>query len=358
MQVDEVTLARYEAAAPELLNDVVSGESAHVMKRDANTDYCVKFDQGWCGIHATRGSDFLGDACHFFPRITRQIGAITLQTASISCPEITRLALRSSQSPSQWHEAETNRLPSNLHNYKPDELSDESALAVHEAFLKAALTEDADAGRIIARMHSVAQSMQAIDKATWPMAVEFYLKTADSRITQPQPFEHDKVHLYHALVGLVGAAKKSNRPRLEAVIDTMQRALDVTFDEQTRALQFGEAHTQNSQQMQQAWSFMQASWQPFFKRWIVAELGAALFPYSGFGDSLAERITIIGIRLATLQLAMQCHSFVHQTLDEDDAIRLAQTLSRFLDHLSNPALSMQIYTETGWIKTERLWSLF
>jgi len=357
MQVDKATVARYEAEAPELMEFVTSGEAEHIMKRDAETDYCVKFDKGWCGIHAAKGTDFLGDACHFFPRVTRQLGDTVLQTATISCPEVARRALLASTD-TDWAEPETGRTPFSLTNYLPDGLENDKALDVHKAFLQAAIAEDASAGQIVARLHAVVQSMQMVDIATWPMAVEFYLKSADSRLSSPEAKTEDPFHLYHSLAGLVGAARKSNRPRLEAVLETLEKALDIQTDITTGAIDFGPDSMKNLQSMREGWQFVNDQWQPYFKRWIRAQLGTALFPFAGFGETLTDRITIIGVRLATLQLALQSHLFVHQTLTEEDAITITQSLARFLDHLADPTLTMQIYNETGWVKTSRLQGLF
>jgi len=355
MQLDDATLARYREAAPELMGFVTQGESDHVMMRDEETDYCVKFDQGWCAIQKEKGSDFLGDACHFFPRVTRQLGDITIQTATLSCPEAARKALLDARS-ALWHESEPERLPYALYNYLPDGLMPQQAMQIHESFLTAAIAEDAMVGKIVARLHSVAQSLMSIDVSTWPMAVDFYLKNADSRLTQPEARTEDPFQLYHALAGLVRAAKPSSRPRLQRVLTTMQDALDVR--ENGGDLSFGNHSLPNLQQMRDGWKFINDQWQPYLKRWLQVELAVALFPFSGFGDTLVDRITIIGVRLATLKLALQCHLYRHQSLHEDEFVEIVQSLARFLDHLADPALSMQIYQETGWVKTPRLWGLF
>ncbi len=357
MQVDEPTIARYEAFAPELVDAVTSGEAAHIMKRDPETDHCIKYDKGWCGIHADRGSDFLGDACHFFPRITRQMGEKIHQTASLSCPEVARLALLS-EPEKNWENYSSERTPTTMHNYLQDDIPSDKAIEMHEAFLNAAMAEDADVGQIIARMHAVTHSMQLVDKATWPMAVSFYLKSADTRLTQAQTKQEDPFHLYHSLAGLVGATKKSHRPRLQAVLDTMHQALNVEINSEQGTISYGEDSFLNLQTMREGWQFTSQQWQPFLKRTLRTELEMAMFPFSGFGKTLTDRMTIIGVRLATLQLALQAHLFVHQTLNEEDAITIVQSLARFLDHLADPTFSMNIYNETGWVKTERLWGLF
>jgi len=35
-------------------------------------------------------------------------------------------------------------------------------------------------------------------------------------------------------------------------------------------------------------------------------------------------------------------------------VRIIQSLSRLLDHLGDPAFSLKIYAETGWIKEARM----
>jgi len=357
MQVDKATVARYERDAPELLEAVTSGEAEHIMRRDAETDYCVKFDKGWCGIHASKGTEFLGDACHSFPRVTRQLGPdITVQTASLSCPEVTRLALAANADQS-WQQAPIERLPHSLRQYAPEAVEPDQAWQIHQEFLAATQDEAADAPRIVARLHAVCESLALVDQATWPMAVPFYLKTADTRLTQPEAATVDAFHLFHALYGLVNAAPPSSRPRLEAVLETIRQALDVQVEGASATLQQGAESFKQLQAMQEAWRFSQAQWQPFLKRWLYAQLSIALFPFAGLGASLSDRMVIIGVRLATLQLALQAHLLVQGTLTEDDALRITQSLARFMDHLADPTLSMQIYTETGWIKRERLWGL-
>src|SRR5690606_34553615 len=138
------TRDRYEKHAPELLGAVTSGEAELIMRRDPETDYCVKFENGLCGIHKKYGTDFLGDACHFFPRVTRRLGDTTLMTASLSCPEVARLAL-SGEEGLELVDAVTARIPYSLKDYAPSALDADRALAVHQAFLAAAADSQATA---------------------------------------------------------------------------------------------------------------------------------------------------------------------------------------------------------------------
>ena len=75
MQMDAVTLERYREKAPELLAAVESEpDGSHIMRKDPATGFCVKLEGGLCGIHKTHGETFLGDACYFYPRVTRALG--------------------------------------------------------------------------------------------------------------------------------------------------------------------------------------------------------------------------------------------------------------------------------------------
>ncbi|MBY0406929.1 MAG: flagellin lysine-N-methylase, partial [Rickettsiales bacterium] len=116
MQVDEDTVNRYRNEAPELLAAVEPAEETPwIMRKDPDTGYCIKLDGGLCGIHKQYGDRFLGDACHFYPRITRTLGSATLMTATLSCPEITRLALFGA--PHAYAPAETDRRLGDLLRY-------------------------------------------------------------------------------------------------------------------------------------------------------------------------------------------------------------------------------------------------
>ncbi len=358
MQLDPVTKAKYEKQAPELLDAVTTGEAELIMKRDPQTDYCVKFAGGLCGIHQSYGTDFLGDACHFFPRSTRSLGDRTVMTAALSCPEVTRLALFG-ESGLTHREAAYDRLPWSLKNYLPEALDSEGALTVHRAFLEAAGAEDAPPERVMARLHAVATSLEMLDQASWPQAAGFYLKNADMRLAPPEPNPNDPFNLLHALAGLLSAAKPSPRPRLEQTIADMERALCVTLDPHTRAII-------TTPESFPAWQRLYGRWErewatalrPVLARWLQAQLAIALYPFGGFGESPAERMAIIGVRFATVRLALTACCAAHDGIPpEQELIRVIQSLSRFLDHLADPTLSLSIYEETGWLRPARLRAL-
>lgn len=358
MQVDAATHEKYQREAPELLDAVEEGPGTLIMRKDPATSYCVKLEGGWCGIHKKYGSGFLGDACHFYPRVTRRIGNETVMTAALSCPEIVRLSLYTDDV-FGWQAAEVERLPYTMKDYTPEGLAGEAALEVHRAFLDAALDKSAAPERSMARIVSVAQSLGAIDKASWPAAVPFYLKSADARLIAPEPAPADPFNLLHALMGIIVAAKAQNRERLRETVADMEWALQVHLDWEALGIRMTGSSESAFMQMQADWEERYGeAFAPVLRRWIAAELSIALFPFAGFGNTVTERAFLLGVRFATVRLALMCACHAAgRLIEEAQQVRIIQSLARVLDHLADPELSLQIYAEPGWLREGRLRAL-
>ncbi len=360
MQVDSQTHNRYLREAPELIDAVVSstaeaGDISVVMRRDAHTDYCVKFDNGLCGIQQKYGTDFLGEACHFYPRVTRSLGNTLTMTATLSCPEIARLSLFG-DAPFATETSSLERLPYNLQDYLPEHLNAEQALAIHHRFLDAALDENASPERTLMRIFSASESLMRISADKWLDAVPFYLDNADSTLPAPEYRETDLTYLLQALCGLVAAAKKVGDKRLMQTIGEMEKALHVAIPLDTLAIAAQPDSLHASKMLYERW---QNEWRnlytPLLRRYLTMQLSLALFPFAGFGNTLTQRIAIIGVRFATVKLAlMSACAQSASLLGEADIIRVIQSLSRFLDHLAEPEFSIRIYQETGWLQKRRL----
>lgn len=101
------------------------------------TDYCVKFDAGWCAIHRDYGPEFLGDACNFYPRVTRALDDHVFTSIALSCPESARLMLYG-EDPFGADPREELRIPFSLRNYLPQGMSADDALALHRKFVEEA----------------------------------------------------------------------------------------------------------------------------------------------------------------------------------------------------------------------------
>ena len=348
MQVTQETVAQYKQQAPELLNAIVSDDGAHLMRRDMATDMCVKFDAGLCGIHRDYGDAFLGDACYFFPRITRAIGTTVLTTAALSCPETARLMLYGEDALA-WTAHMADRAPYILKNYLPHGLKEEDALAIHAAFLDMVADASVTAEQGVLRVSTVARALEHQSTTLWREAVPMYAAMADSRIPQAEAVASDMFNLVQALYGLV-MASPSPRARLIRRLDAMAQMLGISFHANNEMHLADDAMNRGVTTLARMRA-QNADLQPVLKRYLQAQLSQAMFPFAGLGNHLSERITIIGVRFATMKLALA-------TLEEHptakDVIEVIQVLSRFLDHLADPTLMLSIYHETGWAREPRL----
>lgn len=350
MQLTKETVDLYNEKAPELLDAVVSGEAEFVMKRDPDTDYCVKFDKGWCGIHRDYGAEFLGDACHFFPRITRAVGGTVLTSAALSCPEAARQMLME-EGAFALVPRTPQRLPHSIKQYL-SQMGEEEMLALHTRFLEEAGNPQFSAEENVMRLSAVVQALALQPEAKWGEASAFYFKIAASRMPAAEALATDPFNLVHALQGLV-AASTHNRPRLNATISTLTEMLGVAFRGGT--VELADAAPLNFLRLQHHWKTIAPQMQSMLRRYLQAQVNIAFFPFAGFGNTLAERVTIIGVRFATVKLALMAEAAQCKGVPEEKvSIRVVQSLSRFLDHLADPTLSLQIYHEAGWMREARL----
>lgn len=359
MQVDSATLEKYKNSAPELLAAVEdSSDGNFIMRKDRETSYCVKFEGGKCGIQLKYGEEFLGDACYSYPRITRSAHDANIITATMSCPEIARLALYS-KTPFMMEEASPSRVPQEIKNIPDAELSLEDTLAIHKLFISSTEDENASAEQVFARISSVSRSLARIEKKTWPGAAGMYFRLADGSLPAPEKNINDPFNLLHSLCGLVVASKKSVPPRLAQTISEMEIALRVKLDWQNVLINTSDESISAYNNLQKLWAGeMRDAYTPLLKRWLGAQISAAFYPFAGLGGTLTEKITIIGVRLALVKLALiSTYSVNNGKSYQDDAVRVVQSLSRFMEHLADPKFSLEIYTETGWIKENRLLGL-
>lgn len=356
MQLGEATRVLYEKEAPELLDSVEAAEeSPWIMRKDTTTGFCVKFDNGLCGIHKTYGDKFLGDACHFYPRATRALGSQVLMTASLSCPEIARLALLQDNACATTDHEES-RLPSVVKNYCPEGMSETDALAIHQAFVDAAGDTSLSPETLFLRIASAARSLERIDQKNWPAMAAFYVKNAASRIPAAEHNIADPFNLLHALCGLMVATRKKPSQRLRQVIDAMEAALKVKLDWEKVLIDADDTSVKSYEKLLRHWRLeKEAIVAPMLRRWLQMQMSLALFPFSGLGSTLSQRVTIIGVRLAIIKLAIMCNSSMHKEEPLPTVVvRVIQSLSRFLDHLGDPAFSISIFTETGWVQENRM----
>lgn len=349
MQVDPPTVARYEREAPHLREAVESGEAEFVMRRDPDTGFCVKLgSDGWCTTHREYGTDMLGDACHLFPRMPRALGETVMVVGTLSCPELARRMLYG-DAPFTFENFGDPRQPFLMRNYLPQGLSESQAIALHTQLLALAADMSVRAERSLMRISAIARALETQTATAWPDTLPMYVMLADGRLPAAEMSVNDPFNLLHTLHGLTQAATSRISPRLTTVIVRLADALGVTFEGAGIQLS-SEAAVRALRLHERA----RADWlQPVLRRYLQAQLSQSLFPFSGFGATLGERVTTLGLRFAIARLALASLS----ETGEQPVIDTLQPLSRFLDHLADPALTLAICHETGWTREARLRAL-
>lgn len=358
MQLDSVRKELYEKEAPELLDAVTSGEAELIMKRDPKTDYCVKFDNGICSIHKEKGTKFLGDACHFYPRVTRKFGSKITMSAALSCPEITRLALFEDNA-FATNETEIERIPVEIKNYLPDGVTEEDAEKIINAFIELAGDKSSTPERIMARIISVANSLTRYETGKWGEGINLMIKMSGEMLPAPEENPLDCHYLLNTLAGLIYASKKTSRPRLEEVFKSMESAMGIEINKETLEVMQNVGQENFPKELKEKWQRKaRENMSAILKRWIQTQLAMASFPFSGFGDNVAEKVVILGVRFATVKLALMSNMKENgDAPDKETIVKIIQSIARFVDHLADPELSMNMYKEAGWTREARLRSL-
>lgn len=357
MQLTRETVTLYEQQAPELRKAVVAGEAEFVMRRDADSDYCVKFDQGLCAIHRDYGATFLGDACHFYPRITRALDDSVLTSLALSCPEAARLSLYGEQGLALAPREEL-RVPFSLRNYLPASVTPAQAVALHERFVTEAGNPTHSAAQNAMRLYSAAQSFVLQPPTQWADAAAFFFSMAAGRLPAAEAKPTDLIHLAHALEGLLRATASAHRPALIALSASIFDALGMVGDA-AGGVTLAPDCMQRGVQLLQSWNQHGAqAMAPVLARYLQAQVSQSMLPWAGLGPDLPTRVLTIAVRFALLRLALMVETQRTQRAPTPEAVvTITYQLSRFLDHLADATLLLSVCEETGWNRTSRLRAL-
>lgn len=338
MQLDDATYAAYKGK--DLENAVAYDNQTRVMKRDPNTDYCVKFTNGICSIHKDYGAAMLGDACNFYPRVTRTFESQIVMTATLSCPEITRLALFE-ENADYFTEIETERLPSHLNDYNDAELTAEQLLKIHSVFLNASHADE-PADKIMARIYSVSSSISRIAKKDWPDATGFFMKTSDMRLAEPVSEEADIYKVLQIFAAVFHATKKKMNPRLIEVLINVENKLGIKIDWETLGINFQEDHQEQELVADDA----------ILRKYISAQLSFGTFPFAGLGENPIGKAKLLAYKFALTKI------MISGLTEPAEIIQTIQSAARVIDHIASPELIFNLMGQFGWNTEGRIMGLF
>lgn len=357
MVIEPEKIELYRKEAPELLDVVADDPVGHVMRRDAKTDRCVALDYGTCRIQKEHGTDYQGDACHFFPRITRRLGDQVRMSATTSCPEIARRVLFGSPSFSTSPQ-KFDRLPLAVRDVLPSGLAPVEAQTIIDDFINIAGDPTVPPERSMVRIINVALSLTRREPTLWAAETPGLIDSMDDRLATPEPNPMDPFRLMLALAALSHATSHPKNPRFMETFSAIEAGLGVKLDWDS----FGMTEADDAIDPDHAYDRLTEIWTvggpvlaPVMRRWLQAEIHASMFPFAGLGRDPTERATIMGIRFATFRLALMCHvSDAGIPPEPAVVVRIAQSLARLLNHLADPELALAISGETGWTREARL----
>ncbi len=350
MPADAAQRTLYAERAPELLAIIDTKEN--ILKREPTGQHCAQLCEGICRVHAQYGTDFLGDACYFYPRLLHNIGGELRMSGAISCPEMLRLIMHEAE-PFARAPATTDRLPVHRRDLVPEGWDSATVHDVIDAALACAEDETLTLEAIVARLLTLAEIMPASAPDNWQQ----HWLAACENVPTPIAKEGDSHTLYYALALTEAFGAPGMSQKLTGIMQAMEQALCCRFERPTRDMQFLDGSRGVAQRLQQRWQMdAAAALAPMLRRWIQAQLVMTAFPFGGFhAIGYEQRGAVLVQRFATVRLALMCQLPTSgAVLSDQQVMDTMQGLSRFMDHLADAKLTMQIHTDAGWASPERL----
>lgn len=350
MPADAPQIARYASQAPELL--AIVDTDATILKREPKGQHCAQLCDGICSIHARYGTEMLGDACYFYPRMLNNIGGKLVMSGAISCPEMLRLVMQTPAPFARVHTA-ADRLPVHRRDILPQGWDRAAVDAVVDAALACAgdttLSPEASMGRLLA----LAEALEHSTAENWPL----HWQQADAQAPKPISSDGDSHAIYYALALTEAFGAPGISQKLGGIMARMEEALGCRFDRTSREMEFLDSATSAQATLRARWQRdAQAALALMLRRWLQAQVSMTMFPFGGFHAlSFAKRGAVLVQRFATMRLALMCHVPEHgASPDEQQVMDVMQGLSRFMDHLADAKLTMMIHRDSGWESPARL----
>lgn len=350
MPADRAQLARYEADAPELL--AILDREANILRREPTGQHCAQLCEGSCSVHTKYGTDFLGDACYFYPRLLHNIGGNMVMSGAISCPEMLRLVMQDA-APFVRGAAREGRLPAHRRDIVPKGWHAADVEAVIDAALELAADEHLSPEVVMQQLLCLAETVQASTPEDWRMRWQDAMAAAPVGLSKAS----DSHTLYYALALTEAFGPAGVSQKLGGIMHTMEQALGCRFNRDSRDMQFVDGSNDVQTRLWQRWNIdARAAHAPMLRRWIQAQIAMTMFPFAGFHAlDTAQRGAVLVQRFATMRLALMCHLPVSgSALTEQMVMDVMQGLSRFMDHLADADLTMMIHRDAGWSTPARL----
>lgn len=353
MQLGTRTVGTYKELAPELLESITVTPEGPIMKRKEGCDNCVQLSKGLCGIHKNYGETMLGDACYFYPRITRSYGQTALISAALSCPEITKNMLFG-ESPFVLTPVTQHRFPQEMKDYLPSEVSTENAINIITALLDFINDPTHDLQTILGTLLTITGSLDHIAPTRWAAGLPFLLRTACERMPQPQMDRMDPFKLIHSLSYMLANTKHRKSDRILKVFETTADQCGVSIHWEELGITMSEDALQRYQTITQSWHKKSKKMDRILRRYLQAEITVLGLPFTQPGETVRDRCRLLFLRFAMIRLCLMSYP---GNLTKTAIVTIIQSLSRIIDHLGNHQFILAMMDDAGWKSDARLLGL-
>ena len=288
--------------------------------------HCVALDGGRCKVHAQYGEQALSNICANFPRMFRLINGGLVKSASMGCPEITRLCLFGDD-PFHLNEIQQDDFHlSDANNQAFEGLDASDWYALVNAPLQLALAPEVSPEQALMRVFDLASRLSPLPHSRWaeslPVLMAEYRQAAAEEALAADPLLAVLLDILHGpnvpaalpqrvLGALAGETPDCNHALLKPTYPGLYRAE------------------------------VRATLAPILKRFIAAEMTRTGFPFisttsagQDYGLNLAEWGATLAIRTLTLRylLLVHCDLTTGQAPTRGEIVELVYRFCRAARH--------------------------
>lgn len=164
ININDNDIQKYQAKAPELLYYVEEyedsdGEKALRIKRDDNR-ICKMIENGMCRIHRDYGADLLPNICSYFPRLQKQMPESILETASISCHGVMKVALfQNNRDAFKIIEYNTDSKKDEISDFTNLQLNEQKCFDLYHKFLEITYQQDINFEKVAKNLYLLTKTI-------------------------------------------------------------------------------------------------------------------------------------------------------------------------------------------------------
>lgn len=301
IEVGSRPLALYRDMYPELLPLIATDAGGNVMKQVDG--HCVALTAGRCSFHAEAGESALPDTCANYPRMYRRFNDITVKSATMSCPEISRLVLFGDKPFARKQIDQDDLFLSGVNASKLADFSTENWAGVIDFLMDFAQSDSLSVGQILLRLHDLAPRLAALPEAQWVEQLPHLAAVYRAPETAVESVTAEPV-----LIVLMTILKS---PQITEEI--RERVVEMI------AVESEELPPRTRLRIKPAWRAMASgavgmALEPILKKYIAAEMTRTGFPFISttsagrdYGKTLSEWTSTLAIRTLALRYLLLAH---------------------------------------------------